>query len=284
MLVLIEGDSEENFTHLIINGCLPEVRNMIEQSMIPQEWLEKECYIYWASICGHIEIVKELLKIGADVNKPKHILHADTDLAYNKSPLHAAAEQGYTETVKVLLEYGANVNAVLLDEVLHITPLHEAAKFGHLEIIKLLLENGAIVNANLQGYTPLFYAAIHGTSLEVIEYLLKSGANPNLTDDGGNTLLHQICNLHSFLRKEKNLNAFDEDNFDTPKLDFIPILIAYGADLKARNKENISVLDISIKYNNLQLTKILLPYHQPKSEIFHSVYPLDKFLHSFNVK
>ena len=30
--------------------------------------------------------------------------------------------------------------------------------------------------------------------------------------------------------------------------------------------------------NNLRLTKILLPFYRPKSEIFHSVYPLDKLL------
>ena len=276
MRVLIKEDEKKNFVHLVFNGYLPEVKFMIEQSMIPKEWLETESYIYWASIFNRIEVLKELLKFGADVNKPKCFDYNLDGLEEKISPLHAAAEYGHTEIVKILLEHGANVNAVLLEEVIHNTPLHKAAQYGHLEIMKLLLENGADINANIEGYTPLFFAAMHGTSMEVIEYLLKCGANPNLTDDSGNTLLHQICELHSF--KRKNLKANEEDNFETPKLDFIPILIAFGADLKARNNKNRSVLDIAINNNNLRLTKILFPYFRKKSEIFHSIYPLDKFL------
>ena len=71
---------------------------MIEQSMIPKEWLENESYIYWASIFNHREALKELLKFGADVNKPKCVNLGGVEKKI--SPLHAAAEHGYTEIVK----------------------------------------------------------------------------------------------------------------------------------------------------------------------------------------
>ena len=270
---ILSNNERKHFRSLVVKGHLAEIKIMMKECMIPKEWLDEDCHVYLTSKLGHLEVLKEVLKFGASVNKCFNSQWRTRDRLI--SPLHAAAEMGHTEIVKILVAHGAKVNAAVVEGEPDDTPLHRAAKHGHLEIVKILLENGADVNANMEGYTPLFLATMHSTSVEVVEYLLKCGANPNLTDDQKSTLLHQICELHNFHRI--NLKANEEDDFETPKLDFIPILIAYGADLKARNKQNLSVLDIAVTANNIRLTKILLPFYHPKSEIFHSVYPLDKF-------
>jgi len=58
--------------------------------------------------------------------------------------LHIAAKTGDTETVRLLIAQGANVNA---KDSLGWTPLHWATMNDHVETARLLIEKGANVNA-----------------------------------------------------------------------------------------------------------------------------------------
>ena len=85
------------------------------------------------------------------------------------------------------------------------TPLHHAAELGHCTVAQWLLENGADVNAHderMIDETALCLAA-KGNSPEVVELLLRHGADPDIpgwvgltarmraqrrTDDTGRTI------------------------------------------------------------------------------------------------
>jgi ankyrin repeat protein len=70
-----------------------------------------------------------------------------TEGAYGLTPLDiAAAADGYTEAVRLLVNRMGG-DALAQDADGNLTPLHHAADAGHSETVKLLLELGANVNA-----------------------------------------------------------------------------------------------------------------------------------------
>ncbi|KAJ3276142.1 hypothetical protein HK104_003719 [Borealophlyctis nickersoniae] len=81
----------------------------------------------WAAAYGHLAVVKQLLKAGADV-------HAEDDAA-----LGTVAENGHLEVVRFLLKAGADVNAQ------NSLALRNARDKGHSEVVELLW--------NAKGYT-----------------------------------------------------------------------------------------------------------------------------------
>lgn len=66
--------------------------------------------------------------------------HVRACLQMGESPLIRAAHNGHMQTVKFLVEQGANVNALDMGDN---SALHWAAMRGHVEIVKFLTEQGA---------------------------------------------------------------------------------------------------------------------------------------------
>jgi ankyrin repeat protein len=85
--------------------------------------------------------------------------------------LHHAAQSGNSETVALLIEKGACVNALKTDNK---TPLHVAVARGNAEMVALLIEKGVSVNAlTTANETPLHKAAERG-SVEIVALLIAT--------------------------------------------------------------------------------------------------------------
>ena len=159
-----------------------------------------------AAMAGNAQAVQLLLDRNAEVNPP----------AGTYSPLMAAIMSNNLPIVKKLLFKGADVNATdeeghnvlsyavgapngadIIRELLKknlldvntpegtYTPLILAAQKGYVDVVQGLLARGAHVNAQVQqGYSALT-AAIQAEkpNLELIQALLKAGANPNIVFD-----------------------------------------------------------------------------------------------------
>ncbi len=85
----------------------------------------------------------------------------------------AGSRENTADTVKVLLQEGADVNAKTVDGC---TALMDAARQGNIETVRVLIDNDAEVNAvNMEGRTALTEASAGGHK-EIVQLLENAGA------------------------------------------------------------------------------------------------------------
>lgn len=112
----------------------------------------------------------------------------DVKNVYGMSPLHLACQYGQETAVQVLLLNKADINAGITE--LHMqgyTALHLAVQSAQLGVVKQLLrcEYCPLNVPNAQGRTPVYLAVRYSQSLEILDCLLKAGANAALPDEDG---------------------------------------------------------------------------------------------------
>lgn len=87
--------------------------------------------------------------------------------------------------------------------------LHAAAERGNAEYIKILLERGADINIqNEEGYTPLM-KAIYRENPETVKLLLDNGADVNIKTNNGET----VFDMYSTPEVEAVLEAYKKQKF-----------------------------------------------------------------------
>ncbi|KAG7663196.1 PHO81 [[Candida] subhashii] len=144
---------------------------------------------------GHFNIMKKLLQYGAngfpqaDKGKLQYL------------PINYACRFGDYKTVEYLLSYdksGEIKKVMNQQDVEGLLPLHVVSRSGHYKLIKLLIQYGADVN-KLDGFnkwTPIFYAASEG-HVKTTQELVKLGAKLNVIDeDGYNVLYYCVVEGH----------------------------------------------------------------------------------------
>ena len=125
--------------------------------------------LHWAAYREDVEMVRLLLKAGADVK-------AETRIG-SMTPLFMAAKTGNAQTVELLVNAGSDVNHANSNGT---TALMLAAAAGKPDAVKVLLDHGASVNAAdaTNGQTAAMFAAAFNRDAS-IKLLAGRGANLN---------------------------------------------------------------------------------------------------------
>jgi ankyrin repeat protein len=181
------------------------------------------------------------------INEIQDYLNGDKNLNSDfqiQSILHYAinnCENNYFETIELLINNGVDINSH--HSKFFETPLHRlCARINpHIDIITMILEKGAEVNAtNISGKTPIFYCNF-SYSVELLNLLIKYGANINIKDKYKNTLLH-----------DDYINSFDE-HFE----EFLKTLLDFGFDINSKNALELTPLALC---KNKKIEGILIKY------------------------
>lgn len=145
------------------------------------------------------DLIAALIKDGADVNWID-----DREDGQGFSVLHATAQNGHLEFLKILVKHGVNLN-VATSFGTKDTALHIAAEKGFSECASFLVDSGIDVNIrNKLGETPLHLAAIRGR-LDCVKRLLGLGADIGMTSDDG----YNARSMAEKFRNEEVVAFFD---------------------------------------------------------------------------
>ena len=209
---------------------------------------------------GHLEIVRELMRRGADINAKS--------VGFNElggTPLHHAASSGHAKMVQFLLKAGASIEEPLPDGR---TALQLASLNNHLETAQTLVDEGASLD--------IFSAAGLGETDFLGQQLKQDSELARSLDGDRATPLHYAVscgNIESaeiLLRAKADVNAQDRTRWgmkgSTPlhltaqhgHIEMVEWLLKNGADVNAVG--GFAALHCAAGDGNIPLTKLLMQH------------------------
>ncbi|RCH89275.1 hypothetical protein CU098_007406, partial [Rhizopus stolonifer] len=182
--------------------------------------------LFSATTAGHLDKVKELIKVGADVNFKDNA---------GWTPLHEAALKGQYEIGKYLIECGAeiNVRGFGLD-----TPLHDACSSNSPECVQLLVDAGADVFALNEAEKRPIDLCTDQECQHILEAKMKELEHLIARDKDGRSSLHRAC-LNNKYNKARSL-------------------IEQGADVNAKDNHDATPLHLACALGHLDIIKLLI--------------------------
>lgn len=224
--------------------------------------------LYFAAAKANLEKVSRLINQGANVNcsgsdEGYRVLHSAVSMAnffesvnICKPPIDLVNKK--LEVVKLLLDYGADVNARNFkgETALHTTWVKEIAE--------LLIKYGADVHAqDVNGSTPLLHSKSSSRSgcqlgRNFAELLIQHGADVNHQSNYGDTVLRSAVSAGN--------------------LDDVKFLIDKGADINFHNNEKDSILERAIRSSVMSANRnAIAEYLITKGAFFVNGYDSDAF-------
>ena len=220
---------------------------------------KNETALILAAQGGDLEVMKYLVEAGADMNVQEN--------NYGITAFMFAAGKPDLEAAKFLMKAGADINAVtfngcpvlkLILDVLyyreHTNQIHDEERTKALAVMNMLIECGVDVNAQDDEGKTALTTALREPDSEVIELLLKAGANINAVAFNGCPALKFILDV-LYYREDTN-QIHDEER--TKALAVMNMLIEYGVDVNAQDNKGKTALTTALQESDYEVIELLL--------------------------
>jgi ankyrin repeat protein len=215
----------------------------INQYVVPTKMTEKSTVLAQAVCRNKLEIVKLLVKHGANINQ--------------------ADEEGMLR-LPVILPDGDTIG---------MTPILQACRLGHLDMVRYLVHVGADVNLVTKAGKSCLMAGIEST--DVTDYLLSLGGEVNIPDVNGDTALHWAVHhasrrsVESLVKNRAEVNTKNLEGNTAlhvailrNTVDMVRLLLESGADPYIRNKKKEDALMLAVLAGNTMIIDIIVHYHK----------------------
>lgn len=226
--------------------------------------------LHMAAFLENREIVELLIQNGIDVQA--------RDQHYKKA-IHIAVEKSHFDIFKILLEIESVIDARFNRQEMLGEFLCEAVRNNNRDAIQAVLKEGADINYP-NYYSRSLETAIESNDVNLVEFLLINGANPNLGGDSYSLPLFSAYNkpeiFKILLKYNGDLNALCNGRTligcvcDNDKVEFevLEILLNRGADvnqkvfshLDGENDVEETILHAAARSGNIKLITFLLSH------------------------
>ncbi|KAL8721445.1 MAG: hypothetical protein Q9181_007702 [Wetmoreana brouardii] len=221
--------------------------------------------LHQASSKNHPQVVEMLVQHDRSIIKSRNM--------YGKSALHDAAERGFADTVRVLLQFGPHLTEA--DNTAK-TPLSYAAGSGDIPTVKMILEAGVPVDSSKKPpVEQAINAAAHFSQHSMLRFLLREGAAIDSRSFGhNNTVLHDtVCGgadpaiIRLVMEQKNSQNALNgrnvlgkaplHDAVERNRLAAVATLLEFDPEMEPDN-EGRTPLHWAVYRNHIAVTKLLL--------------------------
>jgi hypothetical protein len=157
---------------------LPVLQRMIEKWEILSD---KE--VFW--ITDQLEFFDH-----EDLRRKPHCLPAVVKLVDSNHPVFDACQSGDVDALRMLLDQGTSVYSNDANRSLASVALRN----GHLEILKILVEYGLNLERPVHGFHEFpILRALKAEKWEIVDYILSQGIDLNRRDDCGSSIFYMVC-------------------------------------------------------------------------------------------
>ncbi|KAG8225856.1 hypothetical protein J437_LFUL004786, partial [Ladona fulva] len=199
--------------------------------------------------------VELCLKSGAKISTQQQNL---------STPVHLACAQGALEIVRLMftMQPEEKGNCLSQTDAQKMTPIHCAAMFDHVDMVEYLVKEGANVNAvDKEKRSALLLAASHG-AWRTVHALLNNGADICLRDKNQHNALHLIIlnggRLEDFLNQDSAGCSPLHYACRDGYIRSLANLIRLGACVNIKNNKNESALHFAARYGRYHIAWQLL--------------------------
>ena len=197
-----------------VDGTVPQGEVQAYNAADPnaKESWHGQTALMWAAAGGHTEAMRRLIAAGAYLDETSSLIDAPE--------IEQDRRQGGFVYAKI--PRGS------------MTALHLAAREGQMESVRALIDAGADLDAqDAEDSTALILATVNGY-LDIAELLLESGADPNVADRFGRTVLFVATDMNTL---DANPRPPPRMNGRMTPVDLVKLSLAKGAEVDAPLKD-----------------------------------------------